>query len=401
MTKCLRSPPWPTLRKITWLLVVVCGLTAAAVTRADASGACTAVNGGAFNLTHPASDAGHSAILTDWSIGDQISVTFTDAVELSHTEGLYKGPLSAIAALQTVAVSSGGTSSFTYTVAAGDLASGILVDPENNDSVTATCVAAPGTASTTALTAAPNPSVFGQSVSLIATVSGSGGTPTGTVTFMDGASTLGTGTLASGMATLSTALTVGGHTLSAVYGGDAIFIASISPNVLQTVNAGPTTTVVTSAPNPSQPGQSVTFTAVVAATSPAAGTPTGTVTFKDGASTLGGGSLSGNSATFATAALALGAHSITAVYGGDGNFASSTSPTFTQAVGDPTIVHTWVSGDGDDNSDCSRAAPCQTFAGAIAKTAVGGEIYCLDSSNFGPVTITKSITIDCTQSARQ
>jgi Bacterial Ig-like domain (group 3) len=401
MIKSFRSPVCPALRKITWLLAVVCGLTAAAVTKADASDACTAVNGGAFNLTHPASDAGHSAILTNWSVGDQITVTFTDAVALNHTDGLYAGPLNAIAALQTVAVSSGGTSSFTYTVASGDLASGILIDPENNDSVTATCVAAPVTTSATGLTAAPNPSVFGQSVNLTATVTGSGGTPTGTVTFKDGASTLGTGTLASGTASLSTALTVGSHTLSAVYGGDATFFGSTSPDVPQTVTAGATTTAVTSTPNPSQPGQSVTFTAAVAAISPATGTPTGSVTFKDGANTLGSGALSGNNATFSTAALALGGHSITAVYGGDGNFANSTSPTFTQTVGDPTIIRTWVSGDGDDNSDCSRTAPCQTFAGAIAKTVTGGEIYCLDSSNFGPVTITKSITIDCTLSARQ
>ncbi len=80
MIKSFRSPVWPALRKIPWFLALVGVLYAAAVTKADASGACTAVNGGAFNLTHPASDAGHSAILTDWSVGDQITVTFTDAV---------------------------------------------------------------------------------------------------------------------------------------------------------------------------------------------------------------------------------------------------------------------------------------------------------------------------------
>ena len=55
---------------------------------------------------------------------------------------------------------------------------------------------------------------------------------------------------------------------------------------------------------------------------------------------------------------------------------------------------TWVSGVGDDTNDCSRTAPCQTFAGAIAKTAAGGEIDALDPGGFGAVTITKSITID-------
>jgi hypothetical protein len=56
---------------------------------------------------------------------------------------------------------------------------------------------------------------------------------------------------------------------------------------------------------------------------------------------------------------------------------------------------TWVSSAGDDANPCSRASPCQTFAGAFAKTAAGGEIDCLDSGDFGPLTITKAITISC------
>src|ERR1043165_1610619 len=58
-------------------------------------------------------------------------------------------------------------------------------------------------------------------------------------------------------------------------------------------------------------------------------------------------------------------------------------------------TRTWVSGVGDDVNPCSRTAPCKTFAGAISKTAVNGEINCLDSGGFGAVTITKSITIKC------
>src|SRR6266446_3829021 len=57
---------------------------------------------------------------------------------------------------------------------------------------------------------------------------------------------------------------------------------------------------------------------------------------------------------------------------------------------------TWVSGVGDDANPCSRVAPCKTFAGAISKTAPGGEIDCLDPGGFGAVTITKAMTIDCT-----
>jgi hypothetical protein len=56
-------------------------------------------------------------------------------------------------------------------------------------------------------------------------------------------------------------------------------------------------------------------------------------------------------------------------------------------------TRTWVSGVGDDANPCSRTAPCKTFAGAISKTATGGEINVLDPGGFGAVTITKSITI--------
>src|SRR5262245_31782714 len=57
-------------------------------------------------------------------------------------------------------------------------------------------------------------------------------------------------------------------------------------------------------------------------------------------------------------------------------------------------TRTWVSGVGSDANPCSRTAPCQTFAGAISKTAAGGEIDALDPHGYGSVTITKSIIID-------
>lgn len=70
---------------------------------------------------------------------------------------------------------------------------------------------------------------------------------------------------------------------------------------------------------------------------------------------------------------------------------------FTMAVASMAqaqATRTWVSGVGDDVNPCSRTAPCKTFAGAISKTATGGEIDCIDPGGFGAVTITKSITID-------
>jgi hypothetical protein len=62
-------------------------------------------------------------------------------------------------------------------------------------------------------------------------------------------------------------------------------------------------------------------------------------------------------------------------------------------------TRTWVSGVGDDVNPCSRTAPCKTFAGAISKTAIGGEIDALDPGGFGAVTITKSMTIDGTNAS--
>src|SRR5207253_2968534 len=71
-------------------------------------------------------------------------------------------------------------------------------------------------------------------------------------------------------------------------------------------------------------------------------------------------------------------------------------PLLAAAPAEALSARTWVSGAGDDASPtCSRTAPCQTFATAIANTSPGGEINCLDAGSFGPVAIGKSITISC------
>src|SRR3984885_12684801 len=70
-------------------------------------------------------------------------------------------------------------------------------------------------------------------------------------------------------------------------------------------------------------------------------------------------------------------------------------PLLASAPAHAQATRTWVSGVGDDVNPCSRTAPCKTFAGAISKTAAGGEINCIDPGGFGVVTITKAITLDC------
>jgi fibronectin-binding autotransporter adhesin len=191
-------------------------------------------------------------------------------------------------------------------------------------------------ATTTSVVASANPSVYGQSVTFTATISPNapgGGTPTGTVIFMDGSTVLGSQTLSGAVATLITSsLSVSNHKIKVVYGGDSNFIGSQSSVLTQTVTKDATTTSVTSSADPSVFGQSVTFTATVAAAEPGSGTPTGTVTFKDGSTTLGKGTLAGGTASLTTASLAVATHSITVSYSGDADFTTGASTTLSQIV---------------------------------------------------------------------
>jgi hypothetical protein len=134
----------------------------------------------------------------------------------------------------------------------------------------------------------------------------------------------------------ATSLTSGAYTIGAVYSGDATFGGS-SGSLTQTVGKVDTTTNMTSSLNPSFLGQAVTFSATVASVSPGSGTPTGTVTFLDGATTLGTATLSGGTATFSTKALSAASHSITAAYGGDASFNGNTSSAVAQTV-QPSVV---------------------------------------------------------------
>jgi hypothetical protein len=190
---------------------------------------------------------------------------------------------------------------------------------------------------TTTVVSSLNPSIFVQAVTFSATVKTKGfkGVPTGTVIFHDGSTALGTGTLnGSGIATYATSnLSIGQHSITAAYGGDANDAGSTSATLIQTVNAmlATTTTTVVSGANPSMYGSSVTFTATVATSG--SKTPTGTVTFSDGSAPLGSTTLNSSGvATYTTSGLIVGQHSLTAAYGGDTNNLASTSAALTQTV---------------------------------------------------------------------
>jgi streptogramin lyase len=190
--------------------------------------------------------------------------------------------------------------------------------------------------STTAVASSGSPSSLGQVVTFTSTVASTtpgGPTPTGTVTFtVDG--TAGPALpLSNGQASISTStLGAGNHTVTAAYSGDATFNPSAPASFTQTVNKLATTVTVTSSANPARSGQATIFTATVSATAPGTGAPSGTVIFIIDGVSQPPVTLTGGTATFTTATLAPGNHSISVVYSGDATFLGSTSPTLTQTV---------------------------------------------------------------------
>ncbi|WP_432093509.1 Ig-like domain repeat protein, partial [Streptomyces sp. bgisy100] len=221
----------------------------------------------------------------------------------------------------TVTAMYGGTEDFTPSV-------GTDTHTQQDDIVT----------TTTSLVSSPDPSVTGQSVTFTATVTPltSGGTPTGTVTFLFGDSTPPvTAPLVGGVATVGHTFTsaVGSpHTVVATYSGDDEFSASTGLDT-HTVNRAATTTTLVSSPDPSVTGQPVAFTATIAPVAPGAGVPTGNVTFDFGdGSPAVSAALSGGAATVEHPyTAAAGSLTVTATYDGDAGFAASTG-TDTQTV---------------------------------------------------------------------
>jgi YVTN family beta-propeller protein len=168
----------------------------------------------------------------------------------------------------------------------------------------------------------------GQPVTFTAAVTGA--SPTGTVQFKDGASNLGSPVTlsASGAQLTTSALTVGVHSITAVYSGDANNAPSTSTAVTETVTKESSTTALSTSAATIQAGQPVTFTATVTGAS-----PTGTVQFMDGATNLSSAvTLSGGSAQLTTSTLTVGGHSITAAYSGDANNSKTTSAAVTETV---------------------------------------------------------------------
>lgn len=196
-------------------------------------------------------------------------------------------------------------------------------------------------ATSTAIVASANPTVFGTSVTFTATVTSGAGLPTGSVEFREGSTLLGTSVVDSGtgVATLDISTLAGGnHTIVAAYLGDSNFGPSVSSGLAHAVSATGTSTVLirTSGADPSTGGAVLTFEATVTGTS---GIPRGHVAFKDGSTTLGTSALNGTGvATLATNKVGSGTRSITAVYQGTLSHSGSTSTALSHTVNGASVV---------------------------------------------------------------
>jgi hypothetical protein len=209
---------------------------------------------------------------------------------------------------------------------------------------------------------------YGQSIDGLAQVTASDGSAvSGTITFYDGTTSFCTLTLADGASCppgTETRFGVGTHTFTAVYSGDATHAAGTSNAVTVSVAQDTTTTALASSTNPIAAGSSVVYTASVAG---AHGPVTGTVTFLDGTASMGSVTLDPNgAATLSSLMLAPGNHSITAMYAGNANSASSTSTALNEVVQSALAATTTTL---TTNTNPATSGESITFTAAVTAAA--------------------------------
>jgi hypothetical protein len=229
-----------------------------------------------------------------------------------------------------------------------------------------------GGSTTTSVTSSPNPSVFGQAVTFTALVSSGTGVPTGTVAFLEGAFVFASGVSldgAGGASFMTSSLAAGPHVITANFTGTNGWSNSSGNDsgAPQAVNKSGTTVQLTSSSATAVFSQPVTFTARVTANAPGGGVPSGTVTFNDGTTVLGTGSLdSTGRAVLTRSGLAVGSHSISASYGGDSNFNGSSSAVLSQTVNQDSTRTTLVS-----SADPAKVGQAVTFTATVSAGAPG------------------------------
>ncbi|HET9423408.1 MAG TPA: Ig-like domain repeat protein [Nocardioides sp.] len=226
---------------------------------------------------------------------------------------------------------------------------------------------------TTTVTSSPNPSVFGQQVTIraeVAPVAPATGTPQGVARIIVDGSTVDFVDLTNGVAEYQTSdLAVGAHSFQARYvSEDPNFVTSLSSEASHQVNKAATKTTVTTSGSPSVFGQPVTFTASVSVQAPGAGDPSGTITFTDGSTVIDTqpvSSATGGQASITVSNLSVAQHAITAAYDGDDSFQGSNG-SVTQKVNraqTSTVV--------TSSANPSQSGQAITFTATISPVAPG------------------------------
>jgi hypothetical protein len=292
--------------------------------------------GGSFNLSwtnNGGSSFTNQPSSTPFSSGTKAGSAFSISSIGSHNGCVWNGAIGQN--------TTGGGSA----AASGSGSTGSVTGTEANGSESLSITLNFSCSTTTTVTSSINPSAYGQPVTFTATVS-SGGTPItsgsgDTVTFKDGSATLGSGTVnGSGVATFNTSsLSVGAHSILAVYGGDSNNAGSSSTAQSQTVNKASSTTSLAVVPNSITLGQSATVTATV--NPQYTGTPSDTLNISDGLSGTGNTctiTLASGTGQCSLTPTANGTLTVSGAYSGDSNFATSTGTASLTVTGTPAAI---------------------------------------------------------------
>jgi hypothetical protein len=295
------------------------------------------------------------------------SVTITATVSPAGATGTVQfldGPT----VLGTVALSAGSAALSTSALSAGShtITANYSGDSGNNPSSGMANLTVKKPTITT-VSSNNNPQQYGIAVQLIAQVSPAAAT--GTVQFFDGAQPLGSASLSGGTVTLATStLALGSHSITCVYSGDAAYAGGASSALTETITKGVPSLSLSSSPNPSSTGQSVSITVQIFQTS-----ATGTIQFLDNTTVLATVNAVNGTAVYTTTSLALGSHSLSANYTGDANWqAASTLVPYTQTV-KATTTTTLTSG----NNPQQVGNPVK-FTAKVSPSAATGFVQFLD-----------------------
>jgi hypothetical protein len=245
---------------------------------------------------------------------------------------------------------------------------------------------------TVTLTVTPTLAATGSAVKFSAAVSSAAGTPSGQVSFYNGSALLGSGTLSNGVATYTaSSLAAATYTITAAYSGDTSFVTVTSSSVSLVVRApAATTTTLTSSSLTASAKSSITLNATVSSTVNT-GSPSGTVTFNEGSTSLGSGALSNGVTALSLSTLSVGTHTITATYAGDGLFLGSTSPSISEVIVTPTLTlaatpNPLTIARGKSGTTTITLTPNNGFTGAVTFSCAGLPKYA--SCSFAPTSIT-------------